>query len=101
MEPTLDAALSKIFRGTVSTAAAPPAPGPAPGAAPPPQTGALAADLKAQIREANQHYERAQQLLRQGDLGGYGEEIKKLGEVLKQLAGSSPPERKKEAGSRQ
>ena len=101
MEPTLDAALSKIFRGTVSTAAAQPAPGPAPGAAAPPRTGAPAADLQALIREANQHYERAQQLLRQGDLGGYGEEIKKLGEVLKHLAGSSPPERKKEAGSRQ
>jgi uncharacterized membrane protein (UPF0182 family) len=101
MEPTLDAALSKIFRGTVSTAAAQPAPVAAPGAAAPPGTGPAGADFQALVREANQHYERAQQLLRQGDLGGYGEEIKKLGEVLKQLAGSSPPERKKGAGSRQ
>jgi hypothetical protein len=36
-------------------------------------------------REANQHYERAQELLRQGDWNGYGEEIKKLGEVLKRM----------------
>jgi len=90
MEPTLDAALSKIFGGTVSTAAAQPAPGPAPGAAPPPRTGAPAADLQALIREANQHYERAQQFLRQGDLGGYGEEVKKLGEALKRLAATQP-----------
>jgi hypothetical protein len=91
MEPTLDAALSKIFGGTVSTAAAQPAPGPAPGAAPPPRTGALAADLQALIREANQHYERAQQLLREGNLGGYGEEVKKLGEVLKRLSAQPGP----------
>jgi uncharacterized membrane protein (UPF0182 family) len=91
MEPTLDAALSKIFGGTVSTAAAQPAPVAAPGAAPPPRTGAPAADLQALIREANQHYERAQQLLRQGDLGGYGEEIKKLGEVLQRLSAQPGP----------
>jgi hypothetical protein len=86
MELTLDAALSKIFGGTVSTVAAPPAPVPSPGAAAPPRAGSAAADFQALVREANQHYERAQQLLRQGDLGGYGEEVKKLGEVLKVLA---------------
>jgi hypothetical protein len=91
MEPTLDAALSKIFGGIVSTAAAQPSPGPAPGAAAPPRTGAPAAELQARVREANQHYERAQQLLRQGDLGGYAEEIKKLGEVLKQLSAQPGP----------
>jgi hypothetical protein len=91
MEPTLDAALSKIFGGLVSTAAAQPSPGPAPGAAAPPRTGAPAAELQALVREANQHYERAQQLLRQGDLGGYAEEIKKLGEVLKQLSAQPGP----------
>jgi flagellin-specific chaperone FliS len=45
-------------------------------------------------REANQHFERAQELLRQGDWNGYGEEIKKLGEVLKRLAAPRPAERK-------
>ena len=83
MELTLDAALSKIFGGTVSSAQPAPAPTPtaqAPGAPSP------VAKVQALIRQANQHYERAQQFLRQGDLGGYGEEIKKLGEVLKRLA---------------
>jgi uncharacterized membrane protein (UPF0182 family) len=89
MELTLDAALSKIFGGTVSTAAAPPAAAPAPGA--PAEARAPTAETQRLIREANQHYERAQQLLRQGDLGGYGEEIKKLGEVLRHLSAQSGP----------
>jgi len=86
MEATLDEALTKIFGGTVTTTGAPTAPtaaaqqpaakGPAPA---PPNTRDL-------IREANQHYERALQLLRQGDFAGYGEEIKKLGDILKRLA---------------
>jgi uncharacterized membrane protein (UPF0182 family) len=85
MESTLDAALSKIFGGTVTTTPAregilPAQPVQAPAKAPttPP-------DLQGLIREANQHFERAQQLLRQGDWAGYGEEMKKLGEVLKRL----------------
>jgi len=91
MEHTLDAALSKIFGGTVSTAPAQPSPGPAPSAAAPPRTGVPPADFQVLVREANQHYERAQQLLRQGDLGGYGEEIKKLGEVLRRLSAQPGP----------
>ncbi len=85
MEPTLDAALSKIFGGMVATA---PAQGPAhavPAAQTPARVSALASDVQALIREANQHFERAQQLLRQGDWNGYGEEVKKLGEVLKRM----------------
>jgi len=90
MEASLDAALSRIFGGAISTAsaqtAAPGAPEamPAP-AATPGQAPRSAADLRPLIQEANQHYERAQQLLRQGDWAGYGEEIKKLGEVLKRM----------------
>ena len=45
---------------------------------------------QALVREANQHYERSQQLLRQGDWAGYGQETKKLGDVLKRLP-SVPP----------
>jgi uncharacterized membrane protein (UPF0182 family) len=87
MEATLDAALSKIFGGTVSTAAAAqPAPLPSPTAQAPAKPPSATADIQALIREANQHYERAQQLLRQGDWAGYGEEIRKLGEALKRLA---------------
>jgi uncharacterized membrane protein (UPF0182 family) len=80
--------LSKIFGGTVTTMEQRPAttPGqPAPAAALP--TGKPpAADTQALIREANQHYERALQLQRQGDWAGYGDEVKKLGEVLNKLA---------------
>jgi uncharacterized membrane protein (UPF0182 family) len=89
MADTLDAALSNIFSGTVTTSAAPPPAGaaaPAPGKAP----GATAPDTQALIREANQHYQRALQLQRQGDWAGYGEEVKKLGELLNRLA-STPP----------
>jgi uncharacterized membrane protein (UPF0182 family) len=90
MADTLDAALSNIFSGAVTTSAAPPLPGgaaaPVPGKAP----GATAPDTQALIREANQHYQRALQLQRQGDWAGYGEEVKKLGELLNRLA-SAPP----------
>jgi len=89
MEPTLDAALSKIFGGTISTAAAQPAPtAPVPSAAG--KAPAAVAELQGLIRAASQHYDRAQQLLRQGDWAGYGEEIKKLGEVLKRLSAQAP-----------
>jgi hypothetical protein len=86
MEETLDAALSKIFSGTVTTSA-PTAPA---AQAHPKAPGAPAADTQALIREANQHYQRALELQRQGDWAGYGEEIKKLGEVLNRLASTTP-----------
>ncbi|MGO9272428.1 MAG: UPF0182 family protein [Terriglobia bacterium] len=95
MEATLDAALSRIFGGAVtssapsgsaSTAAATAGQSPSAPSAPP-----GAADLQALAHLANQHYERAQQLLRQGDWAGYGEEIKQLGEVIKRMAQAQPP----------
>ncbi len=84
MEPSLEAALNVIFGGGAASAT----PQPSPGAAAPPAVEAApsGADVQALIREANQHYERAQQLLRQGDFAGYGEETRKLGEVLQRLA---------------
>jgi uncharacterized membrane protein (UPF0182 family) len=85
MEVTLDTALSKIFGVIVSSPAAETARPPVP-AAQAPATLAARDDLMAVIREANQHYERAQQLLRQGDWSGYGEEMKKLGEALKRMS---------------
>jgi uncharacterized protein len=89
MEATLDAALTKIFGGSVTTTPAQPGstpsqPAPGPGAAG--AKPAAAPDTQALIHEANQHYERALQLQRQGDWAGYGDEIKKLGEVLNKLA---------------
>jgi uncharacterized membrane protein (UPF0182 family) len=90
MEDTLDAALSKIFSGAVITSEAGPAPA---GAATPVATKAPAAaavDIQSLIREANQHYQHALELERQGDWAGYGTEVKKLGEVLNRLAAASP-----------
>ena len=90
MEATLDAALTKIFGGTVTTTPAQPASAPGQASARRRSAGAkpaaAAPDTQALIHEANQHYERALQLQRQGDWAGYGDEIKKLGEVLNKLA---------------
>jgi len=91
MEATLDAALSRIFGGAVSSGA----PGNAAAAATPspstPSGPPGAPDLQALAREANLHFERAQQLLRQGDWAGYGAEIKQVGEVIKRMAQAQPP----------
>ena len=87
MEPTLDAALTRIFGGAINTTAAQPSATPAaPGQGAATTTEPAAADTAALIQEANQHYERAIQLQRQGDWAGYGDEIRKLGEVLNKLA---------------
>jgi uncharacterized membrane protein (UPF0182 family) len=95
MEPTLDAALSRIFQGTISTTSGEAAPNLAPSGAPAPSRSEInlqpaLRDLQSTLREASQHYERAQQLLKQGDWAGYGEEIKRLGEVLKHLPDGKP-----------
>jgi hypothetical protein len=95
MEETLDAALSKIFSGVVTTTEAPPPPASPAAHAPSKAPGAAAPDTQALIREANQHYQRALQLQRQGDWAGYGDEIKKLGEVLNRLASAAAPARSK------
>ncbi|HEX4001855.1 MAG TPA: UPF0182 family protein [Candidatus Acidoferrales bacterium] len=88
MEPSLDEALNAIFGGnaggnaggTPETAAS--GTTPAIGAA---AVKTLPASLENLIQQANQHYEKAQQDLRQGDWSGYGQEIDKLGEILKQM----------------
>jgi uncharacterized membrane protein (UPF0182 family) len=77
MEETLELALQRIFGGRkvpVAAEGAPPAP-----------EGAKASTSELS-REALRIYERATTLQRQGDWGGYGEELKKLQQVLKQLA---------------
>lgn len=99
MEPTLDDALSQIFGSQISTQMAQALPTLAPQvkgeklvttpATAAPAGTELAAALqrfKALAQEANQQYERALELLKQGDWAGYGNEIKKLGETLNQLA---------------
>lgn len=92
MEPTLEAALTRLF-GPQATATLPspgeqsaghpPAPPPAEGTLPPPVI-----DL---IRSANAHFERAQQALREGDWARYGEEQRLLQEDLRRLAEQANP----------
>ncbi|MEO8636421.1 MAG: UPF0182 family protein [Gemmatimonadales bacterium] len=82
MRETLDAALAELFGGssagrpTTGTAAA----APADSAAAP-----LGAELRAKLTEARDRYQAALEAQRAGDWGRYGEEIKRLGELLDQL----------------
>ena len=81
MEQTLELALQRIFGGKRSPAENAAAPAAAPGAA---SAGkGSSAEL---AREAMSIFERATNLQRQGDWAGYGEELRKLQQVLKQLA---------------
>jgi len=90
MQDTLDAALSQIFSGAVTTTEAPPTSAGQAAPAPAKAAGAPGIDIQALIREANQHYQRALEFERQGDWAGYGAEVKKLGEVLNRLASTAP-----------
>jgi uncharacterized membrane protein (UPF0182 family) len=85
MEPTLEAALARLFPGVAGlpadTAPAPSAPGP-PTALPP--------DAAAIARSAREHYTRAQEALRAGDWSRYGEELRALGEDLERLVQLTP-----------
>ena len=81
MEPTLDAALARLFerdprRKETKGATAPPPEYQAP--PPTPEEVALAV-------QAREHYDRALQAQREGNWALYGEEIKKLGDVLAQM----------------
>jgi uncharacterized membrane protein (UPF0182 family) len=85
MEETLDAAIARIFRGATAApsaaAARPPAPAPVTAAAPVP----AGESLEALATRAREHYQRALQAQREGDWARYGEEIRRLGEVLDQM----------------
>ena len=90
MDATLDAALTSIFGGPSNVPVLATA-GAAPGLAPPagqsgPATAGTPPNFTALAREARQHFEKADQLLRQGDWAGYGAEMKKLQDVLQRLA---------------
>jgi uncharacterized protein len=88
MEETLDAGIARIFRGGAGrpamTAAAAPAPVSAPAGTPAAPPSAESIDALA--ASAREHYQRALQAQREGDWARYGEEIKKLGDVLDQMA---------------
>jgi len=90
MEETLDAALNRLFPGdgrsraeTAAAAAQPEAGAPAqlPGA----QVESVSADVAALAAQARAHYQRALQAQREGNWALYGEEIRKLGEVLERM----------------
>jgi hypothetical protein len=82
MEPTLEAALARVFGGRVRgedsagrpVERAPSAPGPAAGAA-----------ISAGIQRAWEAWQRGQEALRKGDWATYGQEQKKIEEALRQL----------------
>jgi uncharacterized membrane protein (UPF0182 family) len=87
MEPTLDAALARLFGETLERAA--------PAAAQPAATATSAkapetADVNALVAEARTHFDRAIAAQRQGDWATYGEELKRLGEVLDRASARLP-----------
>jgi uncharacterized membrane protein (UPF0182 family) len=79
MEETLDLALQKIFGGGPMKDRDPQAEAKKPAAA-----GVEQSDRQAAV-QALGHFRKAQEFLRQGNWGGYGEEIKKTGEILQAL----------------
>jgi uncharacterized membrane protein (UPF0182 family) len=87
MEETLDAALARIFpRGGAAPQPSMPAvetPAPAPGQPAAPR--APSADVGSLAEQARAHYQRAMQAQREGNWALYGEEIRKLGEVLERM----------------
>ena len=87
MEPSLEDALNVIFGGQAGEATR--APGGAP-TAPSASAKAVSTALESLIQQANEHYERAQQYLREGNWSGYGQEIQRLGETLKQMPVKHP-----------
>jgi uncharacterized membrane protein (UPF0182 family) len=82
MERTLDEALARIFGGGASRPAAPAAPPTAPAAAAAPGP---APDWQRLAAEAADAYQRALDAQRAGDWAKYGEELKRLGELLQRL----------------
>jgi hypothetical protein len=87
MEETLDAAIARIFRGSGRPAGPSGAPVPAtrPAAGTPSPPPASVEPLDTLAARAREHYQRALQAQREGDWARYGEEIRRLGEVLDQM----------------
>ncbi|MFC1957630.1 UPF0182 family protein [Chloroflexota bacterium] len=80
MEPTLEESLAAIF-GTEVTPAEPVAKPPTPTTEEP-----IGADIASLIEEAQEHYDQAQQYLKEGDWANYGKELDALQAVLARLA---------------
>jgi uncharacterized membrane protein (UPF0182 family) len=96
MEPSLDEALSRLFGADLGLAAGPGAPG-TPGAGPalPAPGGAASPEVGAAAGAAREAYQRAHDALRAGDFGRFGDELRRLDELLAQLeraaAGAGAP----------
>jgi Uncharacterized conserved protein len=87
MESTLDESINRLFGdGTMSRdkAAAPPSDTQASATPVAPRTP-VSGDQQALIEQALQSYKRAEQAQRNGDWAQYGEEVKRLGQVLEKL----------------
>ncbi|MGH9377950.1 MAG: UPF0182 family protein [Terriglobia bacterium] len=85
MEPSLGEALNSIFGGSTgaATGAEEAAAAPSPATTAPPKV--VPPGVQSMIEQANQHYQQAQQDLRQGNWSGYGQEIQHVGQILKQM----------------
>jgi len=81
MEPTLKESLAAIF-GTEAPPAEPVIEPPSP----PAPEDVVTAEIASLIEEAQQHYNKAQQYLKDGDWAGYGKELDALKAVLDRLA---------------
>ncbi|HEV3486076.1 MAG TPA: hypothetical protein VG106_11760, partial [Vicinamibacterales bacterium] len=82
MEERLDQALDRLFPGG---AGAPPALAPPVEAAPAEPRDESIPDDASLAEQARDHYDRAMRAQREGNWALYGEEIKKLGEVLQRM----------------
>ena len=87
MEETLDGALNRIFPADGRRPQTPPPPPAAgEGAAPPPApVEGVAADIAVLAAQAHAHYQRALEAQRAGNWALYGEELKRLGEILEKM----------------
>lgn len=86
MRETLDGALNELFGGSAAAtdrprdATLPAVAGTAPAAA------AVSAEIRGLLEESRQRYESAMEAQRAGDWARYGDEIKRLGELLERLS---------------
>lgn len=80
MAETIDQALQEIFGGA-----------PPPEEVKRPPEKGVERSLTELIQEASDHFNRAQEALKQGDFAAYGEEIKALGEIINRLSSQPGP----------
>ncbi len=76
MEPSLDEALIKLFGES---------PPKTPGTTTTQENEVAGNDIKQLAQQARDYYDSANELLRQGDWAGYGNNINKLNEVIKRM----------------